>query len=123
MIVVYDEAGNILYARPGSRAPADLPPGQRALVVPAAQVGQVVSMRVDVHGKRLVLVDPGAAERRRRMEIEGWERLRRAIQTSPGPVPLVAELEALRRRVEQLERRMNARATPDPTSSAGGLGG
>ena len=123
MIVVYDEAGNILYARPGVRPPASLPPGQRAMVVPGLRTGQVAAMRVDVRTGQLLPVEPSTLEARRRMEAEGWQRIRRGADAIQGPGAVSVELEALRRRIKQLERRLSARATPDPTSSAGSLGG
>lgn len=57
MIVVYDEAGNILYSRKGEVIPPRLRPGLRVLKVSDEARVRIQNQKVDVEAQRLVPVD------------------------------------------------------------------
>lgn len=76
MIVVYDEAGNILYSRKGEAIPPRLRPGLRVLKVNDGTRVRIQNQKVDVKAQRLVPMDQSAIMQRERSVNVGWSKLR-----------------------------------------------
>jgi len=76
MIVVYDEAGNILYSRKGEAIPPRLRSGLRVLKVSEGTRVRIQNQKVDVKAQRLVPMDQSAIMQRERSVNVGWSKLR-----------------------------------------------
>jgi len=83
MIIVYDEAGNIILARDGDQAPPLTRPGLRSMIVDG-RPSQVANMRVDVFSGRLVPISEDVARQRQAQVEKAW-RLMRDLER--GAVP------------------------------------